>query len=163
MNDPVGPRIAEALGMMLNRSFRAGLLRPVTEHLGDAVDASTYPVLRGIDQLGAISSASLGAEIGLDRSVVSRRAGRLAEAGLVTGGPDPTDARATLLSLTPEGRRVVDEMKRRLAILMEARLDAWTATDRDSFAELLSRFALTGVESAAAEAASEPGIRAPTT
>jgi DNA-binding MarR family transcriptional regulator len=141
MNKPVGPQIAEALGVILQRGFRAGFYGPVTDELGGVVDRATYPVLSAVDRIGPSSAAVLGVEIGLDRSVVSRRASRLVGAGLLTGIEDPADARATLLTLTAAGHKIVAQRRNRLAALMAARVADWDANDRSTFAELLARFA----------------------
>jgi DNA-binding MarR family transcriptional regulator len=150
MNKPVGPQLAEALGVILQRSFRAGFFGPITDELGGVVDSATYPVLSAVDRIGPSSAAVLGVEIGLDRSVVSRRASRLVGAGLLTGIRDPADARATLLTLTAAGHKIVAQTRNRLAVKMDARVADWDANDRTTFAELLARFA--GLRSQAAPA-----------
>ncbi|PJK19969.1 MarR family winged helix-turn-helix transcriptional regulator [Mycolicibacterium goodii] len=136
--------IAEALGVILQRSFRSGLHSRLTEDLGGAVDATTYPVISIIDRLGPSSSVRIAAEAGLDRSVVSRRIAALADAGLVVGRTDERDARVQVVSLTPQGRRVVDKMRRRLADAIEARLADWAPDEADCFARGLQRFAEQG-------------------
>jgi DNA-binding MarR family transcriptional regulator len=141
MNRPVGPEIAEALGVILQRSFRSRFYGPVTHELGGVVDSATYPVLSAVDRIGPSSAAALGVEIGLDRSVVSRRASRLVDAGLLTGIEDPEDARATLLTLTAPGHKIVAQTRNRLADMMDARVADWDANDQSTFAELLARFA----------------------
>jgi len=141
MNKPVGPQLAEALGVILQRSFRAGFFGPITDELGGVVDSATYPVLSAVDRIGPTSAAALGVEIGLDRSVVSRRASRLVGAGLLTGIRDPADARATLLTLTAAGHKIVAKTRNRLAAKMDVRVADWDANDRNTFSELLARFA----------------------
>ncbi|MCD5351307.1 MarR family winged helix-turn-helix transcriptional regulator [Kineosporia mesophila] len=136
--------IADALGSVLGRDFRGGLYEYLTADLHDAVDAGAYPVLSGLDRAGAVSAAGLGHLVGLDRSVVSRRASRLTAAGLVSSAPDPDDARASLLTLSPAGVRLVGVMRARLADALEQRLEAWPAADRRDFARLLKCFALAG-------------------
>jgi DNA-binding MarR family transcriptional regulator len=98
-------------------------------------------VLSAVDRIGPSSAAALGVEIGLDRSVVSRRASRLVGAGLLTGIEDPADARATLLTLTAAGHQIVARTRNRLADMMDDRVADWEANDRDAFAQLLARFA----------------------
>ena len=158
MNRPVGLEIAEALGVILKRSFRAGFYDPVTDELGGVVDSATFPVLSAVDRIGPSSAAALGVEIGLDRSVVSRRASRLVGAGLLTGVEDPTDARATLLTLTAAGHKIVAKTRNRLAAKMDARVADWDANDRNTFSELLARFAGLRTQGAPARDPSPPEL-----
>jgi DNA-binding MarR family transcriptional regulator len=141
MADSTGASIAQALGVILQRDFRSGLYRQVTADLHDALDSATYPVLSGVDRYGPTSAAALGQRVGLDRSVVSRRAARLVAGGLLRQEPDPADARAALLALTGAGEAVVAQMRQRLASAIDEHLDTWSATDRRTFATLLERFA----------------------
>ena len=54
--------------------------------------------------------ARLAEQVGIDRSGTSRYADRLQEAGLIKRTTDPLDRRATLLSLTPKGARVIGKL-----------------------------------------------------
>nr|WSX53616.1 MarR family transcriptional regulator [Streptomyces sp. NBC_00974] len=140
MAHDVGHEVAGALGELLKRGLRAGLYRELTEGLGDAVDEVTYPVLSGLSRTGPRSAAELAAEVGLDRSGVSRRASRLEVAGLVRRDPDPSDRRSVLLTLTDEGARTVEVMRRRLALRIEESLGSWPPGEAASFARGLRRF-----------------------
>ncbi|WP_330331264.1 MarR family transcriptional regulator [Streptomyces sp. NBC_00536] len=140
MENETGHEVADALGDLLKRTLRAGLYQALTENLGEAVDEVTYPVLSGLARTGPRSAADLAAEVGLDRSGVSRRASRLEAAGLVRREPDPADRRAVLLALTEEGARTVETMRRRLADRIEASLSSWPQDEARSFARHLRRF-----------------------
>jgi DNA-binding MarR family transcriptional regulator len=153
MDRPVGP--AEALGVVLQRSFRAGF-GPVTDELRGVVDSATYPVLSSVDRIGPRSAAALGVEMGLDRSVVSQRASRLAGAGLLTGVEDPADACATFLTLTVAGHGIVARTRNRLADMMAARVADWAPRDQSTFAELVARFAGLRTQGAPARDPSPP-------
>jgi DNA-binding MarR family transcriptional regulator len=114
--------LAQALGQLLLRRNRSALYDAVLDSAPPGVDRQTYPVLSGLDRLGPQSAARLAEEVGIDRSGASRYADRLETAGLVERSPDPCDGRATLLSLTPEGRAAVtvlrDALTRHLAGLI---------------------------------------------
>lgn len=140
----VGHVIAEAIGALVRRDARTQLHRKLTENLGEAVDAVTYPVLSGLARTGPRSAADLAEAIGLDRSGVTRRATRLEEAGLVRREPDPDDRRATLLLLTDAGHATVEVMRDRLARSIEQSLAAWPAERARDFAESLRRFVAEG-------------------
>jgi DNA-binding MarR family transcriptional regulator len=135
-----GEQVAQALGDLLRRSARSRVYGALTEGLGPALDESTYPVLSGLARTGSHTAAQLAADVGLDRSVVSRHADRLEAAGLLRRQPDPADRRATLLVLTGDGQRAVTEMRGRLAAQLDDYLAAWPAADAAAFARALLRF-----------------------
>jgi DNA-binding MarR family transcriptional regulator len=135
-----GAEIADSLGILLRRSSRAHLYVRLTAGLGDALDEATYPVISALDRYGPRSAAQLAEDIGLDRSVVSRHASRLAAAGLIERLPDPSDRRAVLLTLTGAGRRAVDQMRQRLAGVLDEYLARWPPGQAEQFAASLRRF-----------------------
>ena len=66
--------IADALGVLIQRSFRERLYGRLTYGIGPGVDARTHLVLSGLARVGSRRAADLAGVIGLDRSGVSRRA-----------------------------------------------------------------------------------------
>jgi len=139
-----GHEIAEALGVLLKRSTRIELHRILTAGMGEAVDELTYPILSGLARTGPRSAADLASEVGLDRSGVTRRASRLEAAGLVRRESDPSDGRATLLTLTDEGERTVEILRQRLADNISASLASWPDDEVAAFADHLRRFITDG-------------------
>lgn len=135
-----GRVVADALGLLVQRSFRERLYGELTQGIGSGVDVLTYPVLSGLARVGSCSAAELAGIIGLDRSGVSRRASRLEEAGLVARTPDPGDSRAVLLVLTEPGKAAVAAMRERFVQLIDASLGSWTPEEAASFARALRRF-----------------------
>ncbi|HEY4459009.1 MAG TPA: MarR family transcriptional regulator [Pseudonocardiaceae bacterium] len=140
MTEDAGARLQVALGLLLQRRHRAKIYGELLEPFAGAVDEATYPVLSGLGRVGPTTSARLGTEIGLDRSVVSRHSDRLEALGLLSRSPDPDDARATLLTLTEEGERIVARLRERLAAIFQRRLDSWPAEQADAFVAGLERF-----------------------
>ena len=140
-----GEQVADALGQILRKSSRSRLYGDLTTGLGAEVDEATYPVLSGLGRFGPLSAAALGAELGLDRSVVSRHATRLEAGGLLGREPDPHDARASLLVLTDRGEQIVTELRRRLASHLDHYLAGWPADQAAAFARALERFAREGL------------------
>lgn len=108
--------------------------------IGRGVDITSYPVLSGLARIGPTTLSRLGAEIGLDRSGISRHAARLAEGGLIDRRPDPDDARGTLLTLTEDGEKTVALLRQRLAVALDRRLEGWTADEARGFVTSLERF-----------------------
>lgn len=117
--------LAQALGQLLLRRNRSALYDAVLDAAPSGVDRQTYPVLSGLARLGPQTAARLADEVGIDRSGASRYADRLEAAGLLRRSPDPTDGRATLLTLTPEGHAVIAQLRDTLAMHLAGRIADW--------------------------------------
>ena len=107
-----------------NRTL-AGLLKPV------GVTPAQAETLRVLDTLGPLTLSRLGEQLVCEPGSPSRLVSSLVEAGLVRRRPHPSDARATTLELTADGReragrvaaveaRFYDELRKQL-----------TSTDND--------------------------------
>ena len=140
-----GGEIAEIFGHLLRRSTRDHMYARLTTGLDDALDQATYPVISGLARYGPRSAAQLADDIGLDRSVVSRHATRLAQAGLIERLPDPADRRAVLLRLTGRGQQAVRQMRERLAGAFDEYLATWPPGEAERFAASLRRFSEEGL------------------
>lgn len=143
-NTQLGAEIATALGILLQRRVRSRLYGQLTEGLDAALDETTYPVISGLERYGPLSAADLGARIGIDRTVITRRASRLEAAGLIRRTPDTRDRRATLLELTDAGRGHVQTMRARLADALGGYLATWPPDQAEAFAAGLRRFTTDG-------------------
>jgi DNA-binding MarR family transcriptional regulator len=73
--------------------------------------------------------------VGIDRSGTSRYADRLQRAGLIKRTTDPLDRRATLLSLTPKGARVIGKLNATLTDHLRALTSAWPDGSAEALAE----------------------------
>jgi DNA-binding MarR family transcriptional regulator len=144
MDETPGAQVADALGLLLRRSAREQLYADLARGLHEAIGPATYPVISGLARLGPCSAAQLAAVVGIDRTVVSRHASRLQEAGLLRRVPDPGDGRATLLVLTDAGIGHVAVMRRRLSDALDAYLATWPGGQAEAFAVSLLRFAAEG-------------------
>jgi len=88
-------------------------------------------VLVALDQLGSVPAARLAEEMHADQSTISRAVRRLRELGLVTECQCPGDARAVLLSVSSDGKA-----------LLERAYPAWSAAQsrvRDALGAELSK------------------------
>ena len=140
MSETTGARLQIALGLLLQRRHRAKIYGELLEPFAGTVGEATYPVLSGLGRVGSTTSAKLGIEIGLDRSVVSRHSDRLEAFGLLRRSPDPDDARATLLILTDDGEAIVARLRERLGSIFQRRLDQWPPEQAAAFVAGLERF-----------------------
>jgi DNA-binding MarR family transcriptional regulator len=79
----------------------------------------------------------LATKLGTSRSLISADIGRLTEAGLLAGTTGTGDKRTMRLSLTPEGARVCEAIRTKMASLITRNLSAYSARDIKLFAAML--------------------------
>lgn len=136
--------IADALGVLVGRAFRVNLYDELTADVEPALTPATYPVISAIARFGPSTASSLADELGLDRSVVSRRAMTLVQAGLLRTTSHPDDKRQVLFELTDTGAESVQAMRLRLDAAVAQHISRWTSAERASFASLITRFVEAG-------------------
>jgi DNA-binding MarR family transcriptional regulator len=116
---PVGspapePGAEEMVSVLLTASR---LLVAVSARSLAAVEESlTLPQFRMLvvlDARGSLALSQLAGELGVQPSTALRMVDRLVGAGILARGSSPTDRRASIISLTPAGRRVVVEATER--------------------------------------------------
>lgn len=134
-----GRDLEQALGQFLQRRNRAKIYDGMLAHAPEGVDKHNYPVLSGLGRVGSSTAAQLAAEIGLDRSRVSRHADRFEAMGLIRREADPHDARGTLLILTAKGRKVIDALRGGLAEYLDGIIEDWPEGLADSVIDGLNR------------------------
>jgi DNA-binding MarR family transcriptional regulator len=124
---------------------------------GETLDQSSHQTLRHLLAWGPMRPTAVSEVLGTGASHVSKIVRRLEQDGLVQRSPDPSDGRATLVSLTPAGeaeaRRVYELGDRMIAEV----LDGWSAADVRRFTDLTERFVEDAIRSA--EQMRERGLR----
>lgn len=134
-------RIEDSLTTIVRSASLPRTRQRLLAEAGLTIDASAYPLLRALGVLGSARLTELAAEVALEPSTVSRQVKTLQAAGLVTREADPTDGRASALTLTPEGRKalrkVVDARRRLIAELVSG----FSVSEQRSLAALLGRLA----------------------
>lgn len=114
--------------------------------LYDAEAGLTVPewrVLAHLNHSGAVSVRDIHDRVNLDKSMVSRAATRLQQAGLVRKSGHDGDRRLISLELTPEGQALMARLAR-IAEGFQAELLAELGADGASFAAALDRLAGNG-------------------
>ena len=71
-----------------------------------------WRVLAHLSQSGPVSVRDINARVNLDKSVVSRAASRLEQAGLLRKSSDDSDQRLVALDLTDQGRALMERLGR---------------------------------------------------
>ncbi|MFE1322381.1 MarR family winged helix-turn-helix transcriptional regulator [Kitasatospora phosalacinea] len=78
-------------------------------------------VLDLLDRQGPMTTAELAASRGVRHQTMAATVKELAEAGQLTAGPHPDDARKKVLTLTPQGRRAIEaDRQQRVGLLARA-------------------------------------------
>jgi DNA-binding MarR family transcriptional regulator len=135
--DTANEQIEQQMTVLLRRVQRIHLSTTV----GDVnLERSAYGIMckladEGPQRLGALASA-----FGLDPSTITRQVQALEEIELAERTTDPTDRRASILDLTPNGREVLDKTRQHRRARMREALSDWSQQDLDDFGRLLKEF-----------------------
>lgn len=103
----------------------------------------TYAIGAGFWQLVAIAHhgdirvSDLATELNLDISTVSRQLKVLAHRGLIEKVADAEDARVAKVRLTPNGERILEELRTRRHAVLERALQNWESERRETLFALL--------------------------
>ncbi|MFC8500960.1 MarR family winged helix-turn-helix transcriptional regulator [Pedococcus sp. NPDC057267] len=126
----------------LMRRARSAQQRTAAEVHPD-LDAAGYAVLVAVRDLSASGGGARGGEVsevlGLHKSTTSRNLTTLEDLGLVERIPDPDDARARQVRLTPQGAEALDRSVLGRRARLRAQLQEWEAADIASLARLLRK------------------------
>ncbi len=102
-----------------------------------------WRVLAHLDRSGAVSVRDITARVYLDKSIVSRAAARLEQAGLLCKSGHDADRRLVTLELTDQGRALMRRMGR-IADAFQAELLAELGPEADAFDRALTRLIAEG-------------------
>ena len=98
-----------------------------------------YGLLTALSIRGRLDQASLGIELGIDRTNVADVLTRLETRGLIRRESDPADRRAKLASLTPKGRQLTSRMFASMQRAQDRLLAPLSQKERDGFMTTLVR------------------------
>lgn len=128
--------LGEAFGVV-SRRLRAASLASLS-----AWDV-TPSQMRTIRMLAAHEGGMRSSELAAHLHIAPRSATEVIDAleakGLVQRSPDPTDRRATLVSLTSRGAELMDEVRRARGLESEKLFEQLSQTDRVHLARILGR------------------------
>ena len=108
---------------------------------GMALDRASYGVLFRLEEGGPARLSDLAQRLGLDLSTASRQVHHLEVAGLVRRAVVEEDRRAALLSVTGEGRELVERIRQAKRAVITEMLAGWTQDEREELARVLTRLA----------------------
>ena len=131
-------RVELGLAQLLRRAERTSAATTARGGASD-LDRSGYLMLHALRDGGPQHVRALADRLGIDASTVTRQAVALERAGHVERSRDPQDLRAVVVTATDSGRRAFASQRRRRSATYEAVLDGWSATDRETLADLVER------------------------
>lgn len=131
---PTTPSLLEAISRF-NRAMRASGHR--FDRMETGIRRTESALLRHLARHGESRATDIAAEYLMDASVVSRQVGCLIERGCIERRTDPADGRASLLVITDEGRRLLDEFDRIYSAYLAERFADWSEERLARTAEIL--------------------------
>jgi len=133
----------ERLDHVLTRLVRLARLPRVHERLveraGVAIEPSAYAILSRIEEHEPVRLTDLAQELSVEISTASRQVSQLERSDLLDRRPDPTDGRSSMLTLSPDGRRVLARVREARTSALHEILSGWSRDDRVRLAGLLDR------------------------
>jgi DNA-binding MarR family transcriptional regulator len=100
-----------------------------------------WALLAPLEREGPQRCSALAARLGVDVSVASRQVAALERAGYVARRPDPSDGRASLISLSDAGAAALDRVRDVRTSWAAGALGEWTEDEARALSALLERLA----------------------
>ena len=137
-----GPVSAPRLWLVLSRCHRA--LSQIAERSIEAAGLclSDFAALEALLHKGPLTITEIQGKVLLASGSMTAAVDRLERKGLIKRGPAPSDRRAKLLHLTPEGKRVVEAAFSRHAAELESRMAVLNPSERRELYALLKKLGL---------------------
>lgn len=121
--------------------LRATQAIQVRTSTGEALlERSTYGILCLLDDEGPQRLGAIAQRFRLDPSTITRQVQAVVRMDLAEKVTDPSDRRASVLSLTTEGQAAVTEARTRRRGKLDALLREWTPDQREEFLRAITRF-----------------------
>ncbi|MGW1076494.1 MarR family winged helix-turn-helix transcriptional regulator [Streptomyces sp. NPDC002537] len=120
-----------------------GAIAAVRRDLGRALPPDCSPasamMLALLQQCGEVRMSKLAELLAIDMSVTSRHVAYAVERGWLDRQPDPLDKRSRLLSISPRGKELLEQVGARYSKALAAGLSDWSDEDLGRLIELLAR------------------------
>src|SRR3954447_17144652 len=116
--------------------------RRLRQEAGVDLSPSQTAALGTIERRGPLTPSELAAIERIQRPTATRVIARLEESGLIVRAADPTDRRSSLVSVTPEGRALLERLRANKDAFLARRLDDLDADELavlERAAEILER------------------------
>jgi DNA-binding MarR family transcriptional regulator len=104
--------------------------RRLRQEAGEALSPSQGAALAVIERHGPLTPSELAARERIQRPTATRVLARLEEAGLVVRAADPADRRSSLVSVSPAGTALLEQLRTRKDAFLSRRLEQLGPDDR---------------------------------
>ena len=101
---------------------------------------ASYLLLAHLAESGPVRASELVGTFDVDKGAVSRQVQHLLDLGLVDRVPDPADGRASLVSITPEAVRRLEDVAADRRRAFGERLAGWDEEELAGLVAVLSRY-----------------------
>jgi DNA-binding MarR family transcriptional regulator len=131
------PELAGHLRLIIVRTARR-----LRQEAASELSPSMTAALSTVERHGPMTPSEVAARERIQRPTATRVLARLEDAGLVQRTPDPQDRRSSLLTVTPSGHELLDELRTRKTAFLAERLERLSPDERatlDRAADILER------------------------
>ena len=133
---------APRLWLVLSRCHRA-LSQVAERSIEEAgLGLTDFATLEALLHKGPLTITEIQGKVLLASGSMTAAVDRLEKKGLIKRGPEPSDRRAKVLHLTPEGRRVVEAAFSRHTAELESAMAALNRDEKRRLYELLKKLGL---------------------
>jgi len=122
---PEATEVVSRLRLAVNR-----LARRMRQQADVGIGQSLFSALVAVERAGRMTLGELAATEQVQPPTMTRIAASLEARGLVARFPDPVDRRVAWISVTPEGRRLLDRTRNRKNAYLARRLRSLSDADR---------------------------------
>lgn len=140
-----GPSRPETLGRL--ETEVGVLIRRIKRVLGERARAvhpdlqrGAYLMLAYVAEAGPLRPSVIAERFDVDKGAISRQVQQLVDLGLIDRVPDPLDGRASLVSVSDEARRRLDDVTAQRREWLDVRLGDWDDDELAGFVDVLSRY-----------------------
>jgi DNA-binding MarR family transcriptional regulator len=119
------PDLAVRLRLAITRTSRR-----LRQEAGTGLSPTLTSALATIDRHGPLTPSELATRERVQRPTATRLVARLEELGVLQRAADPADRRSSLLSVTPEGRALLEEMRGRKTAYLAHRIQRLAPEER---------------------------------
>jgi DNA-binding MarR family transcriptional regulator len=126
------------VGVLIRRVRRVIGLRARMVH--ESLQPASYLMLGYVAEHGPIRASAMVEVFEIDKGAVSRQVQHLIDLGMVERTPDPEDGRATLLSITDEAVRRLEDVAEHRRKWLDEQLGDWSDEDLAGFVRQLGRY-----------------------
>jgi DNA-binding MarR family transcriptional regulator len=133
------PRVDTTLEREWGRLRRSQIIGLVRASNAPGHSPLSVELLRAVVEAGEIRASDLASALFVTKTSISRYVTAMLKEGLLVQRRDPSDGRATLLSVSPAGRRELAEREARRSAWLGDLCRSWPKSDVDTLTTLLQR------------------------